>query len=173
MFEGFYIFTSIPAFPLLQSDLRFWSPCKGLAAPSWWTWSVPAACPCFRGGGTLWRAQSHLPRCLCARKRPALARTTLEPGGKKNKTKQKNLHGSNQPARIVRLFWAHQTGKKSFTLERNNILFFLSHYSTVSLHHWQRKSNFLYVSGGRSNFQNIFDPAWASEVHIKKANHGR
>ncbi len=47
------------------SCLHFWSPYKGLAAPSWWTLSAPAACPCFQGDDTQWIAQSHPPRCLC------------------------------------------------------------------------------------------------------------
>lgn len=40
--------------------LHFWSLDKGLAAPSWWSWSGPQAAPVLRADGKPWSSPTHL-----------------------------------------------------------------------------------------------------------------
>lgn len=47
-----------------QTDVRSWSLCRGTEAPSWWTWSEPAAGPALQAGAVPWRAPGRCHCCL-------------------------------------------------------------------------------------------------------------
>lgn len=47
-----------------QLDLRSWSLGTETAAPSWWTWSEPAAGPAPPAGDARWTAPDHCRCCL-------------------------------------------------------------------------------------------------------------
>lgn len=47
-----------------QTDIRSWNLCRETVAPSWWTWSEPAAGPAPRAGAAPWRAPGRCHCCL-------------------------------------------------------------------------------------------------------------